>query len=33
MSLADENGQIVALKQGAPVEVTIEADPEDTIKK
>ena len=31
--LADENGQIVALKQGAPVEVTIEADPEDTIKK
>jgi hypothetical protein len=31
--LTDENGQIVSLKPGAPVEVTIEADPEDTIKK
>ena len=31
--LTDENGQIVSLKPGAPVEVTIEADPEDTTKK
>jgi uncharacterized protein YfaS (alpha-2-macroglobulin family) len=31
--LTDENGQEVALKQGAPVEVTIEAAPEHTIKK
>ena len=32
-ALTDENGQIVSLKPGAPVEVTIEADPEDTTKK
>jgi signal transduction histidine kinase len=32
-TLKDEKGQDVALKQGAPVNVTIEADPEDTIKK
>jgi hypothetical protein len=31
--LKDENGQAVALKPGAPVEVTIEADPEHTTKK
>jgi len=31
--LTDEKGQIVSLKPGAPVEVTIEADPEDTTKK
>jgi hypothetical protein len=32
-TLKDEKGQEVALKQGASVDVTIEADPEDTIKK
>jgi len=32
-TLKDEKGQDAALKQGAPVNVTIEADPEDTIKK
>jgi signal transduction histidine kinase len=32
-TLKDEKGQDVALKQGAPVNVTIEADPEDTVKK
>ena len=31
--LKDENGREVALKKGAPVDVTIEADTEDTIKK
>jgi hypothetical protein len=31
--LKDENGQAVALKPGAPVEVTIEAEPEHTTKK
>jgi hypothetical protein len=31
--LTDEDGQEVALKKGAPVEVTIEADPEHTTKK
>lgn len=31
--LQDEDGQKVALKPGAPVEVTIEADPEHTTKK
>jgi uncharacterized protein YfaS (alpha-2-macroglobulin family) len=31
--LTDENGQEVALKQGAHVEVTIEAAPEHTIKR
>jgi hypothetical protein len=31
--LKDENGQAVALKPGAPVEVTIEANPEHTTKK
>jgi hypothetical protein len=31
--LKDENGQAVALKPGAPVEVTIEADPAHTTKK
>jgi hypothetical protein len=31
--LTDESGQAVALKPGATVEVTIEADPKDTIKK
>jgi len=32
-TLTDENGQKVGLKQGAQVEVTIEADPGDTSKK
>ena len=32
-TLKDEKGQDVALKQGAPVDVTIEADPEHTTKK
>ncbi len=31
--LKDQDGQKVALKQGAEVEVTIEADKEDTVKK
>jgi hypothetical protein len=31
--LKDENDQAVALKPGAPVEVTIEANPEHTTKK
>jgi hypothetical protein len=31
--LKDQEGGKVALKQGAEVEVTIEADPEDTVKK
>ncbi len=31
--LKDEDGHEVALKQGAPVEVTIEADAEHTTKK
>ena len=31
--LKDEDGQDVALRQGAEVEVTVEADAEDTIKK
>jgi hypothetical protein len=31
--LKDQKGQDVALKQGAPVDVTIEADPEHTTKK
>lgn len=32
-SLTDENGHKVRLKQGAEVEVTIEAEPEATIPK
>lgn len=32
-SLTDENGHKVRLKQGAEVEVTIEAEPEGTIPK
>lgn len=31
--LQDEDGHKVALKPGAPVEVTIEAHPDDTTKK
>ena len=31
--LKDEKGEDVALKKGAPVDVTIEADSKDTIKK
>ena len=31
--LKDQHGEKVALKQGAEVEVTIEADKEDTVKK
>jgi len=31
--LKDEKGEEVALKEGAPVDVTIEADKKDTIKK
>lgn len=31
--LKDEDGNEVALKPGAEVEVTVEADPDDTIKK
>jgi hypothetical protein len=31
--LKGEKGEDVALKQGAPVDVTIEADPEHTTKK
>jgi hypothetical protein len=30
--LNDANGQEIALKPGAPVEVTVAADPEDTVK-
>ena len=32
-TLKDENGEEVALKEGAPVDVTIEADKKDTTKK
>lgn len=32
-TLNDANGQEVALKPGAPVEVTVAADPEATVKK
>ena len=32
-SLTDEDGNQVGLKQGAQVEVTIEAEPSDTAKK
>ena len=32
-TLKDESGNDVALKEGAPVDVTIEADKKDTIKK
>jgi hypothetical protein len=32
-TLKDEKGEDVALKQGAPVDVTVEADPQDTTKK
>jgi hypothetical protein len=32
-TLTDEKGQRVALKQGVPVEVTVEADAADTTKK
>ena len=32
-TLTDENGQEVSLKPGVPVEVTIEADAADTVKK
>jgi len=32
-SLTDEDGNEVGLKQGAQVEVTIEAEPSDTAKK
>jgi uncharacterized cupredoxin-like copper-binding protein len=31
--LKDEDGNEVALKPGAEVEVTVEADPDDTVKK
>ena len=31
--LQDENGEAVKLKHGAKVEVTIEADPKDTVPK
>jgi len=31
--MKDETGQDAALKQGAPVVVTIEADAQDTMKK
>jgi hypothetical protein len=31
--LKDENGEEVALKEGAKVDVTIEAEPKDTVKK
>jgi hypothetical protein len=31
--LKDENGEEVAMKEGAKVDVTIEADPKDIIKK
>jgi hypothetical protein len=29
-TLTDQNGEPVRLKEGAPVEVTVEADPKDT---
>jgi hypothetical protein len=32
-SLKDANGNDVALKEGAKVEVTVEAEPEDTVVK
>jgi hypothetical protein len=32
-TLKNEKGKGVSLKKGAPVEVTIEANPKDTIKK
>jgi len=32
-TLKDQDGEEVALKQGAQVEVTVKAHPEDTIKK
>jgi hypothetical protein len=32
-TLTNEKGKEVSLKKGAPVEVTIEANPKDTIKK
>ncbi len=32
-TLKNAKGKEVSLKQGAPVEVTIEANPKDTIKK
>ena len=32
-SLTDENGDEVALKPGAKVEVTVEADPKDVVQK
>ena len=32
-TLKDENGKDVALKEGAPVDVTIEAEEKDTTKK
>jgi hypothetical protein len=32
-ALKDANGNVVALKQGAKVEVTVEAEPQDTIVK
>jgi len=32
-TLKDEKGEEVALKEGAPVDVTIEADKKDTTKK
>jgi hypothetical protein len=32
-TLIDQNGAEVRLKPGAQVEVTIEADPQDTVKK
>ena len=32
-TLNDAKGQEVALKPGVPVEVTVAADPEDTVKK
>lgn len=32
-TLIDEKGKEVKLKEGAPVEITVEADPEDTTPK
>ena len=32
-TLTDEDGNEVSLKKGAPVEVTIEAEPQDTLHK
>jgi hypothetical protein len=32
-TLTDENGNVVKLKPGASVEVTVEAEPKDTVSK